>query len=320
MNNKILALLVTFVALPITGCVGMFPQPYAQPYGQPSPTQFNRDISSPTTMPKYQNMGRNNGVQVSPPPAQQNFAPQNSAMQMMHSQTMSEMAGLKERVRRVERAMIRLDRRMQLIERNALTRFLPDETMGEQGEMLNQQQPMQHDMKNMKNMQKMQPMSSIGGQNSFYNSGYQQTSGAGFQPVAYNPSNNKYVTSSLQAAPRNVNRTIARSPVFPSLADKKVKDEPASSVSIWTINYEERKIWPSREQLPGSRDVVEALRNGDKVTVFARGVHAASKEFRDRVRAISRYLGRVSGQKSVSIAAMPDDKMSSNTIEIIATK
>lgn len=299
MNNKNLTLLIALIALPLTGCANMFPGQYGH---NSSAGRFNPNTVAPSStapMPQYQQSGRNSGVQVAPQP-QQSFVPQSTAVQMMQSQTMSEMAGLKERVRRVERAMIRLDRRIQLIERNALSSLLPN---GEEdkGTVL-------------------QPMSHLGGQGSFYNNGgYQQQNNAGFKPVAYQPSNNKYVTSSLQAAPIKTNNTASLEPAFPSLADEKVSSEEKPSVSIWTINYEPRKIWPSREQLPGSRDVVESLRSGDKVTLFARGVYASSKEFRDRVRAISRYLGRVSGENSVSIAAMPDDKMDSNIIEIIAT-
>jgi hypothetical protein len=298
MNNKTLTLLIALVALPLTGCANMFPQQYGN---NSSAGRFNPNTVAPSStapMPQYQTSGHNTGVQVAPQPAPQAFTPQSTAVQMMQSQTMAEMAGLKERVRRVERAMIRLDRRMQLIERNALTRISPDEE--EHGTVL-------------------QPMSNLGGQSNFYNGGgYEQSNTAGFKPVAYKPSN-KYVTSSLQAAPRNVDAASSMRSAFPSLADDEVKTEEASSVSIWTINYEPRKIWPSREQLPGSRDVVESLRDGKQVTLFARGVHSSSKEFRDRVRAISRYLGRVSGENSVSIAAMPDEKMDSNIIEIIAT-
>lgn len=295
MKKKNLTLLIAFMALPLVGCANMFPQ-----HGRTSSAgQFDATVAPSTTassMPQY-HTGMS-GQQIAPQPAQQ-FVPQqqSNAVQMMHSQTMSEMATLKERVRRVERAMIRLDRRMQLIERNALSKINPADP-DETGTVL-------------------QPMSNLEGQTNFYSDGYSQSQAAGFKPVSHN-----YVTSSLQAAPKasTVAKSMQASSMLPSLADEEEKNMDVPAVSIWTINYEPRKIWPSREQLPGSRDVVEALRNSENVTLFARGMHSASKEFRDRVRAISRYLGRVSGQTNVSIAAMPDDKMGGDTIEIIATK
>jgi hypothetical protein len=308
MNNKITTLLIALVALPLAGCANMFPGHYGN---NSSAGRFNTNTTAPSStapMPHYQTSGPNTGVQIATSPTtaaqpQQMFTPQNTAVQMMQSQTMSQLSGLKERVRRVERAMIRLDRRMQLIERNALSKINP-EMEGEQGTLL-------------------QPMSQhLGDGNSFYNGGgYQQSYAAGFKPVAYKPASNKYITSSLQAAPpQQVATPSTSNSMFPSLADKEKKVVDAPEVSIWTINYEPRKIWPSREQLPGSRDVVEVLRDSEHVTLFARGMHASSKEFRDRVRAISRYLGRVAGEKSVSIAAMPDDNMNADVIEIIATK
>ena len=46
-----------------------------------------------------------------------------ASMQQQQVNTMSQVSGLNERVRRVERAMIRLDRRMQILERNELARI-----------------------------------------------------------------------------------------------------------------------------------------------------------------------------------------------------
>ena len=106
---------------------------------------------------------------------------------------------------------------------------------------------------------------------------------------------------------------------LPSLADG-----PAAAargeVAIWAITYPSQdKVWPERDQLAASRQVVEALRQGEVYTVYARGNRPSSKVFRERVRALSRYLGRVAGQESVPIASLPAEHLGDDTIEIMVT-
>ena len=237
------------------------------------------------------------------------------SVQMMHSQTMSSVSNLKERVRRVERAMIRLDRRMQLIERNELGRMSGG--MGESGQGQGEEL--------------YQPMSFVPDVGLTFGAAPQAQGlnpaqvagmGSGFQPVAHRqaPTMGSVISSSLQPAPSAPSAAPAFANKLPSLADsgnrKTVGD---SSVAIWTVNYQENKIWPEREQLPASRDVVEMLRQDEPVTLFARGMRPTSKEFRERVRAISRYLSRVSSREQVAISAMPADHLKDDTIEIVAT-
>ena len=83
-------------------------------------------------------------------------------------------------------------------------------------------------------------------------------------------------------------------------------------------------FWPDRTQLPSSRDVVESLRqsgalNNGTVTLYARGKNANAVEFRERVKALSRYLSKVSSLDSVPIAAMPAPHLDDQTIEILVT-
>lgn len=266
------------------------------------------------------------------PPEQQlsTASLQNSTMQALHSQVMSEMNSLRERVLRVERAMIRLDRRMQLVEQNELSRMqgVPGSVMAPGGDASGQMQggasfrPMAFD-----GATTQQPARQMPVQGQTYPAAPQQMQQGWMQVSA--AANDGMITSSLQAAPAS---TAAKSSGaaaaqrsfsgLPSLADNPDAQQNAddTSVAIWTIEYDNSKIWPSRDQLTGSREVVEALRSDKPVALFARGARPSSKEFRERVRALSRYLGRVANKESIPIASLPAEHLTADTIEILATK
>lgn len=232
-------------------------------------------------------------------------------------QQKTEISQMSDRVRRVERAMIRLDTRMKLVERNELARFSSNQ-QSSNVPMLNQQ--------------------------------------AGFKPTSFTTSSNNdmvnfarlnspfakrvqpnytaasmqsnIVRSSLQVAPQQViapqvqNQLASANNVInslPSLADTTASMQE-KDVSIWTIEYSENKIWPTRDQLAESKSVVDLLSGDAPVAVFARGANPSSKEFRERVRALSRYLGKVSGSQDVAIAAMPANHLDSDTIELLVSK
>ncbi|MBI1363775.1 MAG: hypothetical protein GC134_07295 [Proteobacteria bacterium] len=252
------------------------------------------------------------------PPA---FMAQESNAQMMAGRAISEVNSLDERVRRVERAMIRLDRRMQVIERNELARI---SSLGESTE--GGIQPTGYGVVSEQGTNFTQVTSPFARGAAASTRGVQQLPVASFQQVAHNMPAQEVITSTLQPAPAMAKpltqQAAPQSFGLPSLADKepKVKEEAEASVAIWTVKYEDRKVWPSRDQLSSSRTVVEALRDDKPVALFARGARPASKEFRERVRAISRYLGRVSNVASVPIASMPADHLDENTIEIVVAR
>ena len=138
----------------------------------------------------------------------------------------------------------------------------------------------------------------------------------------------KLVTSSLQIAPKPVMRANPSMQMastqnviasLPSLADTSAAMQE-KDVSIWTIEYTENKIWPTRDQLAESKGVVDLLKSETPVAVFARGANPSSKEFRERVRALSRYLGKVSNSQDVAIAAMPANHLNTDTIELLVAK
>jgi hypothetical protein len=158
-----------------------------------------------------------------------------------------------------------------------------------------------------------------------------------YRPVA---SRNETITSALQAAPSLSSSNFmgsgsAQAPVqvavrngLPSLADPapaatRTLQQGNTDVAIWTVRYDADKIWPERDQLPSSRDVVEALRRSGSgngtLTLYARGKNANAVEFRERVKALSRYLSKVSSLDSVPIAAMAAPHLDDQTIEILAT-
>ncbi|MCP5405680.1 MAG: hypothetical protein H6922_05620 [Pseudomonadaceae bacterium] len=213
------------------------------------------------------------------------------------SRLQGDIAQLGDRLQRVEKAMLRLDRRMQLVERNELNRMGGETPAG-----LTSLTPQEETLA-MQNM-------NIGPQ---YGNGFRAVSSEGA------------ITSSLQAANTGVASVGAAAPRLaglPSLADRGAAASTSSreaDLAVWTVIYENGKTWPDRNQLPFSRDVVEALRNGSGVTVFARGKHPQAVEFRERVKALSRYLGKVASLESVPISAIPAPHLGDDTIEIFAT-
>lgn len=231
---------------------------------------------------------------------------------------------LKERLERVEKAMLRLDRRMQLVERNELNR------MGSPA------QTSQNDMNGSEEQIAMRALNIGPGQGGSQMSGSNQD----YRPVA---SRNEGITSALQAAPSlsssnfsgnsyasggNAPMQVASRNGLPSLADPapaatRTLQAGNQDVAIWTVRYDSNKVWPERDQLPSSRDVVEALRRSGAgsgtLTLYARGKNANAVEFRERVKALSRYLSKVSSLDSVPIAAMAAPHLDDQTIEILAT-
>ena len=222
---------------------------------------------------------------------------------------------LKERLERVEKAMLRLDRRMQLVERNELNRMSAGPQASAGGYTATTEVTMSDEQAAMRAL-------NIG----------PGDAESGFRPVA---SRNEGITSALQAAPslRSADVYTPGTPMqlasrngLPSLADPAPVQsrslQPGNAqVAIWTVRYDTSKVWPDRTQLPASRDVVEALRtNGSgKLTLYARGKNANGVEFRERVKALSRYLSKVSSLDSVPIAAMAAPHLDDETIEILAT-
>lgn len=272
-------------------------------------------------------------VQKPQMPQQSNhYSTANGAM-VLHRQTMAEIQSVKARLQRTERAMIRLDRRMQLLERNELSRMSDISADVEPVENA----PQQH----FKPMSLTQPAAAP--QAAFKPVAYRQQSapvrraplarGAaamrpGFRPVAYTPNqgrgivgatpsqNNLRTASVAQPAPSSLSVRL------PSLADQEKKQRVSddATVSIWTVQYQDNKVWPNRDQLAKAREVVEALRSGEPLAVFARGKTPASKQFRERVRALSKYLGQVAQMDSVPIASMPATHLDGDTIEILTTR
>jgi outer membrane murein-binding lipoprotein Lpp len=217
------------------------------------------------------------------------------------------LAKLTERVRRVERAMIRLDSRMRLIERNELARFTANQ---QESQMMNQQARLQPTSFNTTN-----DIVNFARLNSPFSKRVQPNYAA--RPGV--------VTSSLQVAPQQVNAQAQLASAgntmtsIPSLADKSAMTQE-KDVSIWTVEYSDNKIWPTRDQLAKSQEVVSLLKGSEPVAIFARGSNPSSKEFRERVRALSRYLGKVAKSQDVAIATMPATHLDADTIEVLVTK
>lgn len=222
-----------------------------------------------------------------------------------------------ERVRRVERAMIRLDSRMQIIERNELARL-----SGGMSSVTPQPhlQPTTYPMVSGDNSF---PESTIAPQFSPHASSVRGMVNNGGAAWGTPSTSGSYLASEMQPVAYSAGGSLGvGTPTaggLPSLADVK-QSAAASNLAVWTVAYEENKIWPTRDQLASSRDVVDSLRSGGQVTVFARGARPASKVFRERVRAISRYLGRVAGTDSIPIASMPADNLGEETIEVMVTR
>ncbi len=221
---------------------------------------------------------------------------------------------MKERLERVEKAMLRLDRRMQLVERNELSRM---------GGRVSSAEPQALQVR-----ASTTPMaeSDVAEAMQALDLAPQE----GYRPVA---SRGEAITSALQAAPSLSESSFPASsaPVqvasrggLPSLADPAQPQARhlkagTNDVAIWTINYTDGKIWPERTQLPASRQVVDVLRENGKANIYARGKNASAVEFRERVKALSRYLSKVSSLDTVPIAAMAAPHLDDDTIEIVIT-
>lgn len=227
-------------------------------------------------------------------------------------------SAMKDRVERVEKAMLRLDRRMQLVERNELNRMSGASPVDQQSMAAPTQQlatrasnPAPDDEQTAMRQLNIGPPQQSAPAATFIaqvdDSSYQ----GDFRPV----STDTTIRAPLQAAPAK--NLISLADTSPAAGRK---PQAATDVAVWTIRYDtDDKVWPDRAQLPLSRDVVEALRAGSSVTLFARGPNPNGAQFRERVKALSRYLAKVTSQDNVPIAALPSPQMDTNTIEILAT-
>jgi hypothetical protein len=211
---------------------------------------------------------------------------------------------LKQRLDRAEQALLKLDRRMQLVERNEL---------GRMGGVTGNSPFAAREPAFINNMSSLPPeeatathMASVAQTNMYQNN---------IQPVS--SPRDGVIRSSVQAGPNTLGNGL------PSLADPRTNTQPmpssAGQLAIWTVRYEPEKVWPDRSQLPDSRTVVEALRNSRTLTVVARGPNPNSQTFQDRVRALSRYLAKVASLETVPISALATPGLDANTIEVLAT-
>lgn len=272
------------------------PQTYQQPHANQQQVQWQPQLSPPP--------GPGGEVMASQNPADMYFTPAQDQPAM--NKLISDLMAFRGRLERVERAMIRLDRRMQLVERREMER------MGGAMPSLDQQSTLspQRSYADTVPTQQVNPYR------------------GNFKPVAYQAAPSTVpqpVTSSLQpAAPLHTQQQLARlntqASALPSLADETPRQKAGADIAIWTINYEEDKIWPGRDQLAASREVVSALRSDEPVALFARGASPNSKEFRERVKAISKYLGKVADVEQVAIAALESSNLDDQTLEIFVTK
>ena len=287
-----------------------------------APINFPDDEARAPLAPQYEGAA---GVQpvvqgAYPYPAMMPIA-QNYQVPILNIAQTPEVVDLKQRLDRAEQALLRLDRRMQLVERNELGRMGGVSALG--GPSLAAQvaplvnAPAQQTAAYEPSM----PTGAVG-------NGYSEeatlasmaASGQnlyrqGVQPVS--SPRDTTIRGSLQASPAPLGSGL------PSLADPRNNSQPlptsASQIAIWTVRYEPEKIWPDRDQLPDSRTVVDALRKGQTITVVARGPNPKSATFQERVRALSRYLAKVAALDTVPISALPTPGLDANTIEILAT-
>ncbi|NBX86306.1 MAG: hypothetical protein EBQ80_03565 [Proteobacteria bacterium] len=220
--------------------------------------------------------------------------------------------GLRDRLERVEKAMLRLDKRMQLVEKNELNRINGSTTPAYQ---FGQVEPAAQQAA------ATAPAASTPSEEQIamqaLNIGPADATPQGFRNVG--TEDDGTIRSALQAAPRSLGGTQMASLADSAAVRSTSTAQAASDVAVWTVRYEPGKVWPDRAQLPASRDVVSALRTSKVVTLFARGANPQDKNFRERVKALSRYLAKVSSQENVPIAAMPSPQLDGETIEILAT-
>ena len=309
-SKKLLALLP--LSLVLVGCNAH--QQAAAPMPQAAP-QFSMGQQGMASM---QQSFQQPMMQQQIPATQTQGAGVQQQLAELKNFTTEQIDSMGERVRRVERAMIRLDRRMQVIERNELAKVtgLQDGNPDQQN--------------NAMGMGRFQPTSFTSSSGGNYQGQQAAPFARGAAILSRTPfgsrghvntqdlNSNSVMVAPLQPAqPQASRNTQATGKRFASLADAKSDRSADTSVAIWTVNYNPRKIWPDRSELAASSEVVTALREGKPVSVFARGARPSSKEFRERVRALSRYLGRVSSLESVPIAAMPADHLNNDTIELL---
>jgi hypothetical protein len=225
---------------------------------------------------------------------------------------------LKQRLDRIEQALLRLDRRMQLVERNELGRMgganppsQPLPIYDQVSEILPAATPLAQTVR-----QTMRAEDNWGSEivppalAQAAIPAAEATYAEGFAPVSQVDTT---IRGTLQAAPR-----------LPSLADATATaqgriPQSAGNMAVWTVRYEPEKVWPDRTQLPGSKSVVELLRKSETVTLVARGPKPTSPEFQERVRALSRYLAKVAALETVPISTMATPQLDGDTIELLAT-
>ena len=266
---------------------------------------------APYNVPPQQSMFNPNTQALAA--TQPNVLAPTQALQQSQS-ALDKVSEVDERVRRVERAMIRLDRRMQIIERNELARL-----SGGMSVDPNQQASLQPTSYPLVGGEDAIPESTIAPQfapNAESVRGLMSGGALGTPSV-----NGSYMASDVQPVSYSGGVVgVGATTGIPSLADNKEDSTAPANLAVWTVSYDENKIWPTRDQLAASRDVVDSLRSGGQMTVFARGARPSSKVFRERVRAISRYLGRVAGADSIPIASMPAENLGEETIEVMVTR
>lgn len=292
--------LFAFVAstLLFAGCQSSYPQ-----YGYQAP--LNVDMSHLAAQQQTFNQGQmqppsmgSQSMPVAQPNAQQVIVTTEAEQRL--SAVTAQLTELQDRLSRTERAMLRLDRRMQLVEANELSRM---------------------DGAQMSSLESsVQPVSMVG--QSIAPNAAPESAGS-LMPVSMtNFMHNQNALAQRQMGSlQQANSMSGGSALLglPSLADtsKASAEGAAAELAVWTISYQSKKIWPERAQLKSSRDVVTALRDADRpVAVYARGKHTNSKEFRERVRAVSRYLSKVTEREQVPIAALPAEHLDGDTIEI----
>ncbi len=222
---------------------------------------------------------------------------------------------LKQRLDRIEQALLRLDRRMQLVERNELGRMsganpapaiLPVQENFSALPSMPLAQTVRQAMRAEEWGSEIMPQSLVQTSIPSMETPYAE----GFAPVSQVDTT---IRGTLQAAPR-----------LPSLADPNSPNngripQSAGNMAVWTVRYEPEKIWPDRTQLPASKGVVELLRNSQTVTLVARGPKPTSPAFQERVRALSRYLSKVASLETVPISTMATPQLDGDTIELLAT-
>jgi small-conductance mechanosensitive channel len=232
----------------------------------------------------------------------------------------------KQRLERVEQALLRLDKRMQLVERNELGRMTGAGAMMGPSAQVNAPAQMAFAYPALERTATPAPMAAYpaatdDAQAASLAQSLAQTVDVALYQDNIQPVSNRMpdttIRGTLQAAPNTLGNGL------PSLADPRANSQAmpssAGQLAIWTVRYEPEKVWPDRDQLPASREVVDALRGSNTVTLVARGPNPTSKAFQERVRALSRYLAKVASLDTVPISTRATPGLDANTIELLAT-